>query len=240
MTAPQLTANRANAQLSTGPQTPEGKQNSSRNSFRHGLCGKIHAASPEDQEAFQLHCGLILEALAPVGTLEQELAQAIAEDQWRLKRARALENAIFAQGFDSQLHEDGNAGDEVDVALAAGQTWIEQARNLQLLTLYEQRINRVLVRNTADLEAKQAIRKAAHAQAVKEAMVFTEFAQFKGEVYDPLPDFPDPEDHGGFVYSSAEIVRLIHRSNRFGEAVSWRATRGAEPHMQPATRKRAA
>ena len=241
MTAPQLAANRANAQLSTGPQTSEGKSNSSRNSFRHGLTGKIHAASPEDQEAFQQHCALILEALAPVGTLEQEHAQAIAEDRWRLKRARALENAIFAQGIESQASGDENAGPtEVDAALAAGETWVQQARNLQLLTLYEQRINRALLRNTADLETMQAKRKTAHAQAVEEAMLLTELAQSKGEPYDPAPDFPNPESCGGFVYASAEITRLIHRASRLEEAIMRRSAGPIHPHSGFPAGKRAA
>jgi hypothetical protein len=40
MTAAQLAASRANAQLSTGPRTEEGKRRSSLNAFRHGLTAK--------------------------------------------------------------------------------------------------------------------------------------------------------------------------------------------------------
>ena len=216
MTAPQLAANRANALLSTGPQTPEGKLRSSRNAFKHGLCGKIHAAAPEDQAAFDRHCRAYLDALAPAGLVEDELAQAIAEDEWRLKRARALENSIFAQGPESFDAETGNP--EVDAALSAGQTWIEQSRNLQLLTLYEQRIHRALAKNVARLEALQAARAAIAAQAQDEAILLTDLAQCKGEIYDPAPDFPPAAYFGGFIYSSSEIVRLIGRAARLEEA----------------------
>ena len=78
---------RSNAQLSTGPKTPEGKKRSSLNAFRHGLTGQIVIHTPEDRAAFQQHCDAIREALAPVGALETDLAQAIAEDRWRLNRA---------------------------------------------------------------------------------------------------------------------------------------------------------
>ena len=141
MTESQFAANRANAKLSTGPRTEEGKKRSSLNAFRHGLTGQIVIHTPEDQAAFQKHCDAIREALAPVGALEFDLARAIAEDKWRLNRARALENAIFTLGL--QEHSDpGAANPEVDAALAEGRTWIAQAKNLQLLTIYEQRIRR--------------------------------------------------------------------------------------------------
>jgi hypothetical protein len=220
MTAPQLAANRANAQLSTGPRTDTGKARASQNSFKHGLCGKIHIVAPEDAEAFNHHCRLMCEALAPVGVLEEEFAQDIAADHWRLKRARSLESAIFAQGPQNQSPESQTGDPEIDAALADGQTWIEQARNLQLLTLYEQRINRTLNKNTAKLEAMQAERKAAYAQAVQEAIVLTELAQSKGEIYHPLPDFPNPENPAGFIYSSSEIARLIDRADRLRKAAA--------------------
>ena len=37
----QIAANRANAKKSTGPRTARGKLKSSRNAFRHGLCGPL-------------------------------------------------------------------------------------------------------------------------------------------------------------------------------------------------------
>jgi hypothetical protein len=110
MTAAQLTACRENAQLSTGPRTIAGKKRSSLNAFRHGLTGQIVIHTPEDQEAFQKHCDGIREALAPVGALEFDLAQAIAEDRWRLNRARALENSIFALGQSQSRRRSCAAG----------------------------------------------------------------------------------------------------------------------------------
>ena len=99
MSEAQLIANRANAQFSTGPRTEEGKKRSSLNAFRHGLTGQIVIHTPEDKQAFEKHCGDIREDLKAVGALETTLAQSIAEDYWRLNRARALENAIFTFGL---------------------------------------------------------------------------------------------------------------------------------------------
>jgi hypothetical protein len=178
MTEAQLTARRENAQLSRGPRTPEGRKRSSLNAFRHGLTGQIVVQTPEDQEAFNKHCNGIREALAPVGALEIDLAQAIAEDRWRLNRARALENAIFALGQSEDVSQDSGNPD-VDAALAQGRTWMAHARELNLLTTYESRIRRSVEKNTAELRALQAQRKTATAEADSSVRFF------KGQTSDP-------------------------------------------------------
>ena len=155
MTEAQLTANRENAQHSTGPRTAEGRKRSSLNAFRHGLTGQIVVHTPEDQEAFKKHCDGIREALAPVGALEIDLAQTIAEDRWRLNRARALENTILALGQSEHLPPDGSYS-ELDAALAQAQAWMDHARQLNLLTTYENRIRRSVEKNTAELRVLQA------------------------------------------------------------------------------------
>src|SRR5580658_4571651 len=163
MTEAQLTARRENAQLSTGPRTSAGRKRSSLNAYRHGLTGQIVVQTPEDQEAFNKHCNGIREALAPLGALETDLAQAIAEDRWRLNRARALENAIFALGQTEDAPQDSGHPD-VDAALAQARTWMAHARELNLLTTYENRIRRSVEKNMAELRALQAERKPAAAE----------------------------------------------------------------------------
>src|SRR5580700_7582152 len=94
----QLTANIANSQKSSGPKTETGKHRTRLNAYRHGLTGQICLLTAEEHLAFDQHCTGIRESLEPVGALEIELAQSIAEDHWRLKRARAIESGIFAAG----------------------------------------------------------------------------------------------------------------------------------------------
>jgi hypothetical protein len=217
MTAAQLTACRENAQLSTGPRTQEGKKRSSLNAFRHGLTGQIVIHTPEDEQAFKKHCDGIREALAPVGALEIDLAQAIAEDRWRLNRARALENSIFALGQSEHLNED-SGHPEVDAALAQGRTWMDHARELNLLTTYENRIRRSVEKNTAELRALQAQRKAAIAQAEEEAIALVQLAQTEGGDYDLADDFPPESQPLGFVFSRPAIERQIERCRRLARA----------------------
>jgi hypothetical protein len=99
----QLTANIANAQKSSGPKTEKGKHRTRLNAYRHGLTGQICLLTADEHEAFEQRCTGIRDSLQPVGALELNLAQSIAEDHWRLKRARAIETGIFAAGVLGQL-----------------------------------------------------------------------------------------------------------------------------------------
>jgi hypothetical protein len=204
-------ANKANAQLSTGPTSDAGKQTVSQNALRHGLSGRVHAALPGEQDAFANHCQAWREALLPIGTVEEALTQDIAADRWRLTRARTMENALFAQ---IEIAEDADP----DTATADAQAWVDPSKGLQRIALYASRIQRAIEKNTAALQAMQTERKAAYAQAQEQAIALTQLAEFKGQTYDPAPDFTPADSHGGFVYSAAEIARIRSRARRLEEA----------------------
>ena len=207
----QLTANRANAQLSTGPVTDAGKQTVSRNALSHGLAGRTHAALAGEEEPFAQYCRGMLEALGPVGAIEEDFAQLIAADRWRLHRAHKMENALFAQ---IEREQSG----ELDAATADVQAWVDPAKGLQRIALYAARIQRAIEKNTADLKTLQAARLAAYAQAQEEAILLTQHAAAKGQTYNPALDFPATEDCGGFVYSAPAIAHRIDRARRLEEA----------------------
>ena len=86
-----LAANRANAEKSTGPKSEEGKIRSSRNSFKHGLYSKQLVLPGEDPAALdQLKADLRAEH-QPINETEEILVNDLAEQYWRLRRARRLE-----------------------------------------------------------------------------------------------------------------------------------------------------
>jgi hypothetical protein len=83
--------NRANAQHSTGPRTPEGKQRSAANSFKHGLYSKAVVTSDEDPAEFEALRESLRSEHQPANTTEDILVNELAEHFWRLRRMRALE-----------------------------------------------------------------------------------------------------------------------------------------------------
>ena len=223
---------------STGPagtRSEAGTQRTRLNAYKHGLTGQIHLLTAAEQTAFDAHCKSICEALAPVGALEIDIAQAIAEDRWRLKRARAIETGIFAAGRQGLLgFNPGNpsVGTTEDPAqlliedtLIQARTWLAKNDNFLLLALYEQRINRTIERNMAELRTLRAERKAARDQALEEALLLSQLAQSKGEKYDPAADFPPQLLGTDSVFSPAAITLLIARNQRLNEARDYAKTR---------------
>ena len=68
-TAAQQQANQANAQHSTGPQTPEGKARASRNNTKHGLSTGTLAFTPQEHARATRLEAILCEERSPVGTM---------------------------------------------------------------------------------------------------------------------------------------------------------------------------
>ncbi|MGI9075327.1 MAG: hypothetical protein ACR2JB_29305 [Bryobacteraceae bacterium] len=98
ISAPQLAANRANSQLSTGPKTPAGKAKSSLNAVKTALTGRTVLLPTDDAAAYEEHVSDFFKELDPLGARESALVQLLADNAWRLDRVFALEMGIYALG----------------------------------------------------------------------------------------------------------------------------------------------
>jgi hypothetical protein len=228
----QLDANRANALLSTGPKTEEGKKRSSMNARRHGLTGQVTTMTDEDRAAHDTFSKGLIRNLAPDGAMEVQLAQRIATDSWRLNRLSAIEDNLFAIG----LQENGGAlcpdNEQVDAALTMAHTFTQESKQLQLLSLYEQRINRAIQKNLALLQSLQAARKAEREAAMKEAASLLKLSEMKGLQYHPAND--------GFVFSNDQIHAAIDRDQRLQRASTTDFTKYRTRNSQTTAAQRAA
>jgi hypothetical protein len=214
----QLNANRENAQHSTGPRTPEGKSRTRLNAFRHGLTGQILIFTPDEQAAFDAHCAGIRDSYKPIGALETELAHSIAEDRWRLRRARAIENAIFALSLDA-AEPDAPELSESAIAFSTARAFIQNSKALDLLSIYETRLQRNIERNIRQIEHVQKQR-----EDYREKVIAEEFALVKlDDVCDLRAYFPaDNLNHSahrfGFDFSEDELRGIFKRRNRLEQA----------------------
>ena len=206
----QLAANIRNAQHSTGPKTEEGKRTSSHNACRHNLTGQVTAMTDEDRVAHDAFSAAMIASMAPEGALELQLAQRVATDSWRLNRASAIEDNLFAMGFSDHADKFSDQHPQVQAAYASARVFTEESKQLERLTLYEQRINRSLQKNLALLQTLQAARKEQRRQQIEEAKKFLQVSESKGLPYEPAKD--------GFVFSNDQIHAAIDRDRRLERA----------------------
>ena len=206
---------------STGPRTPEGKRNCAFNACRHGLTGQLLIITPEEQQAYDKHSRITLEALAPATDYERDLAQSIADDRWRLKRARTIEHGLFAIGMQHGADNTGTpqVDDALAHALAQSRTWMHDARNLQLLTIYEQRIRRAIDKATAQLEAIQTKREQAVKEDTRQAKLLMQLAQAQGRPYQPEAFFSAGPRVRESVFSTPEVARELNRDKLIQDAI---------------------
>jgi hypothetical protein len=200
LTEKQLAANRANAQHSTGPRTEEGKRRSSLNARRHNLTGQVTAMTPEDRAAHDAFSAGLIKSLAPEGELELALAQRVATDFWRLNRASAIEDNIFALGL-SRHADDTIDHPELQAAFAAARTFTAEGKSIELLTLYEQRLNRSFQKNLAVLQALQATRKAEAAKLSQP----NEIKELRHAAASAANGGKESGNASGFVFSNDQI-----------------------------------
>ena len=88
-----ISANRRNAQLSTGPKTALGKGKSALNAVKHGIFAKelLKNVSAEELQNFEvLKLGLV-ESLKPKDAMQSVLCEKISVDIWRLRKVLAFE-----------------------------------------------------------------------------------------------------------------------------------------------------
>ena len=171
-TAAQVEANRANAQKSTGPRTPEGKATVAQNAVKHGLLARTAVLHGEDWEEHACFSEDLLNELYPDGVMEQELADRIVSLSWRLRRAMLNQNAIFEALYDKYVAAHGDEpvpepdpaeGRPFDGAPLLGRMLVADfsgERVLERMLMYERRIESSLYRTTAEFRKLRAERKA--------------------------------------------------------------------------------
>ena len=184
--------------------TPDSPRPSRLNAFRHGLTSQTFLFTPEEAEAWASHCSGMRNYFEPVGPLEESLTDQIATGIWRLQRAAAMEQGVFSKDADSQPDPAGPA-----------QTWLSQAKNIQLLSLYEGRIRRALDRDKAELQAVQQARKQQAAKDMDTAVALYKYAEANGKPYQPDLFFTPIPQVKNSVFSEDHVLSELTRREFF-------------------------
>jgi hypothetical protein len=152
----QLNANRANAQKSHGPVTPEGRAKSSLNAVKTGLTGQTVLLPTDDAIAYQAHLDRHFKQDSPATDQEHTLVQMIADAEWRILRIPSLEASIHALGMlkFADLHAE-QTDPAVRKSLITGEILMAYRRDLTNLALQERRLRNQMKSDQAKLKALQ-------------------------------------------------------------------------------------
>ena len=138
----QLAANRANAQLSTGPRTAAGLEKSSKNAVKTALTGRTVLLPTDDVEEYAAFVDGFEHDLKPIGTAESELVQIIADCHWRLRRIQTLEYALYAHGHEQFADAFPNCPQEERYSKILLQTHLTYEKQLRNFHIQEARLDR--------------------------------------------------------------------------------------------------
>jgi hypothetical protein len=158
---------------SGGPQTPEGKKKCSGNSRRHGiLSDTIVVLHSESESGWEELLNGYLEELQPVGLLEVRLVQQMAWAEWRQIRAIRVESATLDRQMDvddeQKWQHDDHAVDDDTRTCHAMRKLVDDSNQLQHLSRYETRFNRMYFRALKQLLELQEKRRSEGARLLPE------------------------------------------------------------------------
>ena len=144
----QIAANQRNAQLSTGPVTPQGKETASRNSTTHGLTSTRVMAN--EVPSFEKFVNAYQGKYGPATEMERGHVRRLAELQVRIDRGIAAETAVFDQNIKRLTEADPNLTFEE----AVGRIFMdkESATQMRLVLRYQSQAVRLYKQTQKELE----------------------------------------------------------------------------------------
>ena len=183
---------RANAKKNAGGKTEEGKKKSALNAMRHGLTGATFLMNDEDRAAWEAFSKPLIDSLKPADPMELQLAQLVAQDNYRINRIHAIEENTFSLG-----NCGGVCGEDV---------FLRHDKTFQNLSLYEQRISRNMHKNLKALQELQDRRKSEERQTPRESIAKPKtFAAGAGA----QSDQQQSDNENKFVFSNPQTASEI-------------------------------
>jgi hypothetical protein len=181
--------------------------------FRHFITRQALLMPAPEAEAYLEFTRTFREELAPVGMLEEQLSQSLADAQWRLNQIRALQSNIFAT----------ETAAFADAPVVTAHRSPRYAGALSF-SLYEQRLAHQFHQNLQLLRELQSERLQREAADLDQAAQILEMEKAKSAPSQPLNYSPSDD---GFVFSILQLEAHIRRRERSREAARFTQPRRA-------------
>jgi hypothetical protein len=183
-TPAQIAANRANAQMSTGPRTLEGKASSSLNALKHGADSASVILPGEDPALYERIADSYYSEIAPRSVLEEYQVDTLVRADWQRRRLKRIENNLYRQ-----LLAEGTNPDEIDVTILR-----DSATGKLLLKIWSQiaSIDRAHHRAANEIRRLRRERAAVEADAIEEALAMPELPAMMAAARERHRNEPNP------------------------------------------------
>ncbi len=240
-TPAQIEANRANALLSGGPVTEEGRATSSHNAVKFGLTGQTVLLKTDDVELYKSHVQYYVDKFQPANQDERIRVQDIADTEWRLLRIPSSEAAILALGRVKLAALVAREADQqAREQMLEAEVLLTYRKDLSNLSLQHCRLTRHRLNIAKELDEMQSRRRSTERQKIRRAAEYYICCQL-----DPDWTFNPPEI--GFEFSLDEMftqvatIESTKERDEFPEvAIPIRARRLKEEYAAEFAKKKAA
>ncbi len=210
----QLAANRANAALSAGPKTPEGKARSARNSVKHGFTAASFAVVRlEDVHEVAHLASDLVSVYQPVNSQELFALQRMAISQQAILRAARLESGLFTTCLNETLDANDHpafpmnqllSGDgEMEITRAQNRNYLlgegflrlaRQSNGWTLFLRYQAQAERQYRRALEDFDRLKALRPGLPIQDLPDEPISPPEPQHPTTTYTPSETNPSPSE----------------------------------------------
>jgi hypothetical protein len=134
-----IQSSKSNGALSKGPSTPAGKERSSLNAIRHGLCAKCIVVEGESRENFLILVQQHVDRFRPADEVEFGMIEEMCASYWRQRRAWSLETGMFNKQM--ALQPDAGMTDRMMDSMVVAFDALAASHSLSLLHRYETRLH---------------------------------------------------------------------------------------------------
>jgi hypothetical protein len=196
-----LAANRANAQLSTGPVSESGKTKSSQNALKTALTGRTVLLPHDDADRYERHLNQYQKAYQPVGERELELVQSLADTTWRIDRIPGIEEALYFKGSNEFAAQVAELDPRSRAAMLRMETYLAYERQFRNLHIREMRLHRLREKLIAEIQQLQKERQQKEKDDLAIAAKLYIAAKHDRKSFDPA-DF-------GFEFSTADVEAYL-------------------------------
>jgi len=192
------------------PHNPTGRARSALNAIKFSLTGRTILLTAGEVEFYMSFCKETIDFYAPANIEERRLAESIADDEFRLRRFKTVEDTLFALGTIDHDSEIATEDPDTHALMTMALCFRANSKDFLNVSMYLQRTQRAIEKNVKALKQLQKERKAQEQTALEEAAKLQKLHKMAKLPYDPSQD--------KFVFSSAAVEREVIRRERLEDA----------------------